>query len=197
MGMWSLLSVSCVHSKEGLVSRLEFKDVKSAYSTWYESFRSDYVAFRKQCAERFRKDKNKPTISEDEVDTAFQHSIVPKSRMTAYLKWIAENSMIDSPYDPGFYSQGSLMVEVLKEAVPAGEGGEYVNQEGTIIFLSLPKVSPQANPYKDNPLPKPGQSARDQYPFVVFKKRGDHLFISSLSSEMGKVIFKLSELQYN
>lgn len=204
--VWLLLLIPVIAALAATVpSQAETFDrveAKERYRNWYNRFETDFAEFEKAC-------KNGP-LEPVRVNEIFVHSVAPDSRMTQFLGNFASQPglMRGSAGDPGAVSMAYIMVTTLKQALPAGYGGEYRPEkpvpgdaDSFVWYIHIHAGDDMrdtfSNPKNFNPyrLPPYGVLERNVYPFVNFRDKDGKLFLTGISAETVKVFNAFWQLQ--
>ncbi|WP_063900976.1 hypothetical protein [Burkholderia ubonensis] len=173
------------------------------YRAWLAQFEADFATLQQRSA-------SGGPISDDEFERIFAKSVVPKSRAVPLLKTVAEHAGVSAGAGFAVAGAGRIFFDVLRESVPAGEGGIYPETDPkiaardlTVWYMHIGTGGETAERYFSDPkrfkpyhLPPPGTLERNAYPFLLMDDRHGALRLGGVSAEFWNLIATLHGTQF-
>ncbi|MGU7770580.1 hypothetical protein ACV229_10415 [Burkholderia sp. MR1-5-21] len=173
------------------------------YRAWLTQFEADFATLQQRSA------SGKP-VTDDEFEQIFAKSVVPKSRAIPLLKTVAAQTGVSAGAGFAVAGAGALFFDVLRESVPAGEGGIYPETDAKIAardlsvwYMHIGAAGETADDYFNDPkrfkpyhLPPPGTLERNAYPFLLMDDRHGALRLGGVSAEFWNLIATFHGTQF-
>ncbi|WP_416051803.1 hypothetical protein [Cupriavidus basilensis] len=174
------------------------------YRAWQQQFETDFATLQ-------QRRRAGAQITEAQIEQVFAKSVVPESRAVPLLKALAEQSDISAGSGFAVVGAGRIFFDLLRDAVPAGDGGIYPENEATIgahnlsvwymhinggggdtteRYFSDPK---RFEPYR---LPPAGRFERRAYPFLLMDDKSGALRLGGVSAEFWNLVSYLHATQF-
>ncbi len=176
---------------------------KARYDHWYKMFLADMRVLAKEV-----RNGESPDISR--VNQIFSHSVVPDSHMTMLLVAQAKDprTFETSRTDPPVMGWAPIMLALLDNASPAGQGGPYhrkdmlPSDEGSFVWYievhsdsSISGVFQDRQIFKSYHLPPNGVLERNAYPFINFREKDGAIYCTGFSGELVNLVSTVSRMQ--
>ncbi len=173
------------------------------YRAWLAQFEADFATLQQRRA-------SDTPVTDDEFERIFAKSVVPKSRAVPMLKTVAEHAGVSAGAGFAAAGAGRIFFDVLRESVPAGEGGIYPENDQkiaardlTVWYMHIGAGGETAERYFSDPkrfnpyhLPPPGTLERKAYPFLLMDDRHGALRLGGVSAEFWNLIATLHGTQF-